>query len=1056
MKKLNLTQNGIGLIGALVAAALIVVIALVISQYVVHQNQATMTLETSASCQQVLKTAMDYFSKDDNSLNITTYGPVPLTSNFDPNADTSTDGLPRFLFNGEGIPGHVRTDAGIPITGLTTTSAAVPVPASIRFTNFLNKRNTYSRMITLAANRDVCFADLDGSGDVVYEDNNAQNLSGLIINEQGVKIYLFVDPRENDTSLCSGARLSRLPDPKLTNEVKYKVRVTLFEGEQIQKGCESSSSVFIGQDTSAPFTVMTLSNATATAPNTLNPTLCDGGKIGNLSLCSAASSINIDVSTVANEVAPDSITGKNCSQCFAALRNYNCLASGPKLFNNFENCISNATTARACRAVDPGAIYLCRIGEAKWFGNQGRNFWQPCHEARVWRWDTITNTSIPVGNPVRIEYRRDAAQIQLTDRTTSARIILSGLPQMAYKVDVRAVDTGGSLVGPAFCGLANCSEFPTFVVNTNSPTLTPLEPGRNIVGSVTNALAGSTARNAPAGAMAPFGNNLFQCQSNANESFRSTSNYTVPTGAETNLGISGACTSQYTSGGAGNIPCTCDDLGECRITAGATGSAGTYGVRMDFNNECGFNANTNRNWCYDPTINYTVAATQTAPIDTTPSFNLTNGGKACGLSTKCPALPVAGGYSLNAACSSIVGWNVAIHAGCLAASGYKQFCASGYDPCGRGFEAPTEYESLLPLATTGNPNLCQTISGSRVGGNRCDTGWCNNSTKCQSTCGFSGQSCSADTECTDGSVCSGQIGSCNGINWSCQAATGTFAPVNPATCSGSCVANILCNGISSAARKCANNLNGPACSVNADCPSSTCVDTGVCGDTSSAVCASNTQCRKAGSCIIAAPSDRGTCSCPTNKSCEKCPPNGTPLACPQANACEPTAAPAFSTFTCGGCTPGAQVWSETSRSNCTATICGTAGTITINESCHNGCASCGTRTRTIACSAEACGKWCRTGSDNFCASSNINPASSCTPGQFGYINQPVCYDTPRAYLTQEWTCVPTADTCPPSGTPIVDTCTCEDYVTPTCTSAPTAGGCYVTCNSQPPIFYRCR
>ncbi len=923
-------QNGVGLIAAIIAAALVVSAALAVSYFIVNQNKSSVKLSNNTNCVTIASSISDYIRKDDNAVNITNFGPALGQTQFASNLDTTIDGYDRFSFQGNRIEASQPTSGNLniaPASVLTSPArGSVAIPDGWSFSNYLNIRNSTNRLIALASNGNFCCEDLDlsdtGCGADLYVDGGTNNPPSLTLPAQNVRVKLAINIEENGSSLCSGGRLSRLPDLKDRITTKYVARVILNENQQTALACESEGSTQIPSDTIAPYTIVSL-NYTG---------LCDATKTSSPSACSASNEIQLTASTVVDRNWNNGVN-PSCQTCLrSTIGYYTCAGLNAAELNTATDDAFNTCTAGTnspCLLSDPGSLFLCRVGEMNWF-NANPNFWEPCHSARV----RDFNGNI-IGDPVEIEYLRVAAG-QNTDTYSRARITLRNLPERAYQFDIRAVDTKASFAGPSFCSTSDCSS-PAFVVNTTNPTLTQARSLGGNVDVVQNLFDnGGTSFSVPA-AMAAFGASKFQCQGGVSQ-FETQIQYpSLPAGAYP-LGLNGSCTSTLvlpnaTSRLIGTFEAQ-DNL--CRFSAGAnpTDPSGNYVIRTTFTNECNRSTpNTNsESWCYDRATPFATSINTTN--GSTPTFALQHT-KPCALAKLCPRIDGASPSWSTANCpATLPGWSDSRDSGCLRSTS-GQYCMLGFDPCGRSFEASTAYESHL-LAGSATTNKCVRSPNNDefdpstvlISGNMCESGWCDNNFKCVTTNANIGRNCdnsgAPGTTCDHTSDCSGSPTTCN-TTYNCELPTGQVQ--GPVSCTLGTPCTMTNNSCDIATNRCTL--------TNDDCTS--------------------TPCPTAGTCRVRG---QGTCQEPTNRTCS-CEP-GEEVFCPVANTCLVNSLAANPAGRNSNCTPlpplpPACEWVETSRTPCSG-ACGQAGTLTINRTCRvvGTGAACGTCTGSSTVNGVAC------------------------------------------------------------------------------------------------------
>jgi hypothetical protein len=432
---LGVNQSGMGIVGVMVAAAIVVVAALAVSHFVVSQTRQSVQLQFSGDCQNIANSLAEYISKDEGSLFISSFGPTPGTTKYAQNLDKSVDGVDRFYF-------------GAPINSFTTAAPAVPpsmdlgpgpnvpLPPGWRFFNYLNIKNSTNRLIALAETGNFCCdaaqnLNLNNCGTRFFSTGpNPVTRPGFTITDKNVDVDLGVTFQG---LACTGGGLSlaNLPDSTTNTSADFKVRVTMNNASPA-KVCEATGTVQRKIDTTPTLTIVDfVTDLCAGGQN--SPAQCPGN---------FGAPISFLVRTLKNN------SGTTCeTNCFKKIAPKTCaqMSASPTVPNLY-NGTTNATCNSNCTQSEPGTSFLCRIGEKSWFDNPAnKTKWEPCELATVKDFD---GSSIP--NSVKITYQQLAAA-NLSQPASQAQIDLTNLrSQRGYEVDVRAIDTSGN-VGPSFC-----------------------------------------------------------------------------------------------------------------------------------------------------------------------------------------------------------------------------------------------------------------------------------------------------------------------------------------------------------------------------------------------------------------------------------------------------------------------------------------------------------------------------------------------------------------------------------------------------------------------------
>ncbi len=777
-------QDGMGLIAAVMAAALVVVAALAITYFITDQNKQVVVLENSTQCQQVLKTVMDYIDKDNNSLFITSFGPeIPAgsppgtASTFPPGRDITIDGIDRFNFVQGGAPiqslygpnSTIRFDpdgttVGTPLAqqlaernqqfnGVTT-----QIPAAYKFTNSLNIKNTINRIIALSYQRNICMNNLDSmlandgtnapvAGSVIYSPGSAANVPGLLLNEDNVRVII-------GTNFSTNAAASFCPDtatasdiPTAGDRATAKVRVQVFTNiSSVNRAdyrvCMGETTTYFADDNVPPLTIM--SNISG---------LLNTGNV-QYSCNPLGTELFFDVRSVIDR----NPATRTCETCLQTL---------PTAFGTDPIAICNpANNASACVESDPGTIFLCRIGEKHWF-DMNKDHWEPCDQTAVYgcvggNYDVeeptavATNTCIGRRNlgTVRIVYDDNGAvNPTLTSRGTRARVFLAGLEdQRAYEVDVRAVDTRGVLVGKSFTGTVGIMGTtylfgPTFVTTRDAPTVVNVVKNSPLVGPAGQMLGAVGVSDYSV--YSQF-TNEYQCQAGNVDVVGTVSYPTMPayvydlirTETCTVSATGGAPVVSTVAGGA----CNCVN-GICTGTV-PIAVGGNWTATMGVSNICGAVGvpGTTTPWCYEDTVTSPLASV-TVTNQTTANPNLAqtaNGTKKCPVSAgvgnfAIPAnvtYPIVNPGATRSTAFTAMGWSLPVNSGCIAEFTGPQACSKMTDVCGHQATAGANYQSYLaenqPTPTT---NTCLRVGnpspGTQVNGNQCIAGtYCGSAYKC--------------------------------------------------------------------------------------------------------------------------------------------------------------------------------------------------------------------------------------------------------------------------------------------------------------------------------------
>ncbi len=774
-----LDEDGMGLVGALIAASMVVTIALVVAHFVTSQNQQSVKLELSGSCQNIANSIVEYIKKDETSLFISSYGPAPGTTSYASGLDKTDDGLDRFVFGGVSAPLFTGPSG----FRMSISNNAQAVPNNWKYFNNLNIKNSTNRLLALAASGDFCCSDLDmnnpNCGTRFLDDSTTR--PGLRISEKNVTIDLAVNFKSPaGASICTGRRLAiaNIPGSTYSTPTEFKVKVTM-DGIGNGKSCVAGGTIKQNADKAASLTLMEMQGQGA---------FCPAGKNGLPSHCNAATPVVFKVKTVKNS------SGSSClTQCLSQVESRACNSLGAlNLFNTFSNtaCVNN------CLESEPGSSFLCKIGEKNWFTNNP-NHWEPCETARVYDHNGAN------AGTVRIEYT-PTYNDERSEVTTNATITLSSLTEgRAYVVDVRAVDTGGN-IGPSFC-----STNPNSCAAASDPHFVVIPPAP-VVGSITETtlriapttLAAQLGRDSTitsqakyATALSPFGANQYQCESGAPR-FSVPVTYAVPAGAYSGF-VTDSCTAtlRLPNGTVQNPACVCTG-GNCVAQLPASAIDGAYDFDMNIVNYCGgAGATRSQDWCKDGNTAIGIANGGNQVFGTNPDFENqvtypTAATKACGVVSLCPN--VNGGFTptIGACPNATIGWDPMQHSGCLQAPG-NNYCMLAMDPCGRSqATTPVAYSTTLMGVTytsaTDTANSCFEYGAFKVGGNSCEAGsYCNASGKCNTTCAT--PPCPVNTTTPANSNCGPRY--CPVLN-SCTGTIGT--PSSSVACTSVPPVNGLC------------------------------------------------------------------------------------------------------------------------------------------------------------------------------------------------------------------------------------------------------------------------
>lgn len=436
-------QKGIGLIEAIIAAALVVVAALTISYFVTNQAAISVKIGKSSSCSEISKTISNYISKDGDSLFINSVG-IDSDGTFADYANnlTNIDGNLRYQFGGSLNNPQVAqvTAAG----GVISQSSLSPVSLgseNVLMRNYLNINNAVSRLVSLASQVNVCQA----WGTVFDNTANISLLDGVIVDAGlPLRVEMRLDFLEGSASICSNGALSRLPTSSRSLIVRYEVRITLYPQDPQPVTCESSSSVNISSDVASPAVVVQFDGlqldarcATTTQANSY----CVMGARRQ------TSDIVARVATVQNR--------SGCETCIRAIDNKYRTCT-PNLVNTdlIASCVDSGTPA--CPVSDPGSVFFCRLYDRE---NPNNNWW-PCHAK--------PNT---VPGLAQITYQDVSGDLTTTQQGTRATIRIGGLPSARdWILDVRAVDSYGQLLGRSFLDLANEADLVPSAIPPTPPT----------------------------------------------------------------------------------------------------------------------------------------------------------------------------------------------------------------------------------------------------------------------------------------------------------------------------------------------------------------------------------------------------------------------------------------------------------------------------------------------------------------------------------------------------------------------------------------------------------
>jgi len=900
-------QRGMGLIAVLIASGMVVLLALAVGRFITQFNQQSIRTENSVGCQNIAKEVLEYFKKDDNALFITSVGPDPITKKF-PSGIMNEDGVERFNFYNNTVFSGTSP--------ITIASTEQPLPASATFYNYLNYRNSFNRLFALAFSKNRCCTDAATCSGLLYDSQvTTNNPPGLKLSNNGnpFKVYLGVNPTEAGSSLCSGNTPSRLVDPKATDiRLEFYVRVvTNPDDAQKASQCVGSGQVQFPRDTNAPLTILSLDTSTFCGAGKTKPSMC----LPSGASPTATDIVRYKVRTVRNTQA--------CRNCLAGLSPYRC---NPSNGDAFSSCYSAAT----CTGSDPGSVFLCRIGEKKWFYNSANfNKWEPCESAHVYDGAGVAIA----GATVTIDYNTAGTAASYTGSATAdatkqqtyteATISLSGLtPQAAYVVDVRAADGGGQKVSDSFCnysgncylGIANPADGVShFVISNNPPQINSVGPvDTSIVGPATSNRQGSVQ---PSGryrnAMNGF-SGQFQCSTQYKPFFDVSYSYNNNPNSLI-LGIENGMYTLSPATPAVSRPLICDDGGNCSFQTGpkVTDLSGVYTVTASMGNEC-FPAGAPRafSWCLDkaPAFSATAAGGNYDSTLTSPGAGITGqtsvSGKVCGIAFARPFVvddgtsnfsfttTSSGTPAKDAFLPSAMGWVKATHSGCVARDTATnpgvQYCVRAFDPCGRAIDSNVAtYSATLAENSPATNHRCGGGSGSY--GNQCDSGlFCSSTNKCLDRnlpyASLPGNQCDNDTDCNDATDCiyplpNGTHGSCS-TTYYCDAG-------NPLIRDFSCQnQNQACIVDKGPCRRVCSNDALRICTSDANCPlGGTCNPTvSKCQDDTSISCTSGgSECQINGQCKYQG--SQGVCSRPSNLTCGNTTNFNANHACPDLNSC---------------------------------------------------------------------------------------------------------------------------------------------------------------------------
>lgn len=990
-------QYGAGLIGVMVAAALVVTAAMAISYFYVNQVRLAARIDNSMQCQQTLKSVVEYISKDNNSLFITSVGPrdantaelvaEPFGHNF-----STIDGVPQF-------PTTVNASSG---TGSSIQSAApqpslnsqnAPLSPSWQFNNFLNIRNAHNRILSLSlSNGNVCCDNLDDmfSNDVDTPSCGIQfNPADLGLNNSEAVAIVAANFTDSSGQLACPLNANSLPSARNNSTAKVRVQVFTNMGTDEERFCTADATAYFSEDSVPPMVMM---SGLTDGVNPGNPFCAAAAAGGTQYNCSpAATSVAFSVRTVANT------NGNDCAACLAGLSNNSC----PNPQNPITQC------QNVCRDSDPGSIFLCRIGEKHWF-DMNKNHWEPCEQTAVYGCTggqyvvdnglegSPSNTcvgKVRLGT-VNIQYLGNAGATATPMTRTEAVVRLSNLTAgRAYEIDVRAVDTRGLRSGPSFAGLATggFTDGPHFIIPNDPPSLVGLNENSELIDR-----AGYAPGSTSVSDMRVYQNLAgdYQCQAGV-VSFSSSVVYPSMVawvypfmdGESCSFSISGGTPNSTVGGG-----CSCSG-GICSGTANV-GSGGVWSARMDVSNICGTAGSgaSSTPWCYEDVSSMTTNISSANTNTDTPSLSIqTTAPKKCPVSAGVgnitnPASPTfprlgAGPYGppspLTNYSFSNIGWNPQTHSGCLREWFISpQICSVVTDVCGRQTKVRTTYESYLTegAATT---NSCQEVAGINVEGNRCIAGtYCDNTFNCKSTSGYAraGQACARkagsgsypyDDEnqpCAHNSDCGFNLGvgsayhiagQCAGDSYKCV--SGTVEEPGGSREGDACQIGNPCENVQ---RICFNSSDNTAVSPEESCGVFGCGSGKYCGNKAnsgtcrhgSASCTSDADCAPLnGTTFI---QNEGVCQSPVNTSCQECPNNGDLVMCPRVDGGCNESDPVLPSGnrSCASapvvCAPGACVRGpELSRGEClkadnTPALLGEAGTRRVDYECRNNCSTC--------------------------------------------------------------------------------------------------------------------
>ncbi len=773
--KNRLNSSGLGIIGVMVAAALVLIAALTVSRFVADQYRLSTRLEISGSCQNIANSIVEYIKKDEASLFISSYGPNPNSTTYPAGLDVTDDGVDRFAFGPAPVSSFVST------SGMTMDlpNTSVPLPDTWKYYNHLNIKNSVNRLVALSASDNYCCDSLNMSdascGTVFYSDS--QPVPGFTITDKNVEVRLAT---AFDGVSCVSRRLamSDIPDSRQETKANFKVRVTIKKGTPQEQSCEGLGSVQRSPDSTSSLSILQYDTDLCGNSQTV-PAVCGGTPSIQLRVRSFKSASQANCQT---NCLMQTTSEKTCAEI---------QAGELSLFNG----LSHASCANNCTLSEPGTAFLCRIGEHNWM-QANPNFWEPCEVAQ------IRDADGSIIAPVQIEYVPMTGGNAQTQRSGQAIITLTNLRNMrGYSADVRAVDTAGN-VGPAFCGAMgspSCSATrPHFNVIDAVVTFGPVADTANRVGPTSASVEGRvttlTSTSGFGTALNAFGANQYQCQNGAPQ-MQGAITYDPPLPA--GFTPYHVCTAALTNpnGSVTDLPadqCVCTTT-ECTATTASLTGRGNYSLDIVPLSDCGeMVAPPPVNWCLDNNINIGASYPATINAGPTPNFgNIITGPttsqKPCGVATLCPTL--AGPFTpvLGTSCSTVpTGWVDMTHSGCLA-DPTSNYCATVVDACGRfqttNDPAPAiQYSSTLRGVTySASPaaNKCFRYNGVQVGGNECETGaYCSRQGQCRNTCPLQGQSCSVASDCDHDSygATSAQSGGPQCVSGQCTCPTNRWSP----------------------------------------------------------------------------------------------------------------------------------------------------------------------------------------------------------------------------------------------------------------------------------------